>query len=113
MLNNIAKYLGSIQPYDENKSAPDWIRSSFPVIKIVLVCILAVLAIAMIVFVLIQKSDTNGVSAITGKTDTFYNRNKGATLQGKVKVLTIIDAVCILVVCVAYLILNTIFPYAA
>ena len=72
-------------------------------------CVLALLSIAMIVLVVIQKSDTNGVSAVTGKTDTFYNRNKGATLQGKIKVLTIITAVLIMVLCFVFLILNTIY----
>lgn len=105
MLYNFANYLCA----DEQEAVSDWVRSSFPVIKVVLVSLLAVFAVAMIIFVLIQKSETNGVTAISGKSDTFYNKNKGATLQGKVRVLTIIDAVCILVVCIAYLILNTIF----
>lgn len=94
---------------DENAAAADWIVKSFPIIKIVLVCILALLSIAMIIFILMQKSNTNGVSAITGQTNTFYNRNKGATLQGKIKVLTIICAVCIMVVVLAYLIISQIY----
>ena len=95
---------------DENAATAAWIAESFPVIKIVIMAILAVLAIAMIVLVVLQKINQNGVSAISGQTDTFYNRNKGATLQGKIKILTIIDAVCILVLCIAFLVLNTIFP---
>lgn len=86
-----------------------WISSSFPIIKLVLVCILAVLSIIMIVLVCMQKSNTNGVSAISGQSDTFYNRNKGATLQGKIKIMTIIDACLILVITIAYLILDSIF----
>ena len=94
---------------DANKEVPAWIVSSFPVIKIVIMCVLLVLSIAMIVMVVMQKSNTNGVSAISGQSDTFYNRNKKATLQGLIKKLTIIDAVLILVLCVAFLILNTIY----
>ena len=109
MLKNLVGFLCKA---DENEAAPEWMVNSFPVIKIVLVSLLAVCAVAMIIFVLMQKTDTNGVSAISGKTDTFYNKNKGATLQGKVKVLTIIDAVCILVICVVFLILNSILPTA-
>ena len=95
---------------NEDAATAPWIAESFPVIKIVIMCVLAVLAIAMIVLVVLQKSNQNGVSAISGQTDTFYNRNKGATLQGKIKILTIIDAVCILVLCIAFLVLNTIYP---
>ncbi len=94
---------------DENAATADWIAKSFPVIKIVLISVLALLAIAMIVLILMQKSNTNGVSAVTGQTNTFYNRNKGATLQGKIKVLTIVCAVCIMVVVVAYLIISQIY----
>ncbi len=82
---------------------------AFGVAKIVLLCVLVVLAIAMMVFVVMQKSETNGVSAISGQSDTFYNRNKGATLQGKIKILTIIDAVLIMVLCIAFIILNAFY----
>lgn len=93
----------------ESDATPNWIVSSFPIIKIVIVSVLAALAIAMIVLVCMQKTDSDGITAISGKSDTFYNRNKGATLQGKIKVLTIVDAVLILVLCIAYLILHKIF----
>ena len=105
MLLNITNFLCA----DENSATAGWIVSSFPIIKIVIVSILALLAVAMIVLVVMQRSDTNGVSAISGKTDTFYNKNKAATLQGKIKVITIVDAVLILVLCIAYLVLNKIF----
>ena len=94
---------------DENAATADWIVKSFPIIKIILVCLLAVLSVAMIIFILMQKSSTNGVSAVTGQSNTFYNRNKGATLQGKVKMLTIICAVCIMVIVIAYLIISQIY----
>ena len=94
---------------DENAATADWIVKSFPIIKIILVSVLGLLAIAMVVLVLMQRSNTNGISAVTGQSNTFYNRNKGATLQGKVKVLTIICAVSIVVIVVAYLIISQIY----
>lgn len=94
---------------DENAATADWIAKSFPIIKIVLVSLLAVFAVALIVLVLMQRSDSNGVAAVTGQTNTFYNRNKGATLQGKIKVLTIICAVCIMAIVIAYMIISQIY----
>ena len=76
---------------------------------VVVLIILALLAVIMIILTVMQKSNTNGASAITGQSNTFYNRNKGATLQGKIKILTIIDAILILVLCIAFLVLNTIY----
>lgn len=94
---------------DENAETASWIVNSFPIIKVVILCLLALCSIAMIVLVVMQKSENNGVSAVTGQSDTFYNRNKGATLQGKIKVLTIICAVCIMVLCLAFFIMNQIY----
>ena len=93
---------------DENAGTAAWVVDSWPIIKIVIMCLLALFSIAMIVMVVMQKSNTNGISAVTGQSNTFYNRNKGATLQGKVKNLTIICAVCMMVIVVAYLIISQI-----
>ena len=87
-----------------------WIANSFPIIKIVLCVLIALLSIFMIVAVLMQKGTSNGVDAVTGQMDTFYNKNKGSSLQGKIKKLTIWAAVLLLVFCVLFLIVNTIFP---
>ena len=103
---NICRFLGAV---DTDAAVAPWIRSSFPVISIVIMVILAVLSVAMMILVCMQKSDSNGVSAISGQSDTFYNRNKKSTLQGKIKVLTIVTAVLIMVLCVIFLILNSIY----
>ena len=63
----------------------------------------------MIIAVVAQKGESNGVTGITGQADTFYNRNKGSSLQGKLKKLIAIDAVIILVMSIAFLILSQIY----
>ena len=94
---------------DENKATASWIVNSFPIIKIVLLAIMALLSIALIVLIVMQKGNSNGSTALTGKTDTFYNRNKKSTLQGKVKVLTIICASILMALCLAFMILTQIY----
>ena len=94
---------------DENKATASWIVNSFPIIKIVIMSVLALLAIALIVLIIMQKGNTNGSSAITGKSDTFYNRNKKTTLQGKIKVLTIVCASIMMFLCLAFMILSQIY----
>lgn len=94
---------------DENVSRATWVVESFPIIKIVIMCLLLVLSIAMIVLVLMQKSNNNGSAALTGQTDTFYSRNKKSTLQGKIKVMTIVVAVAMMVLCVTFMILSQIY----
>ena len=94
---------------DDNAGIAPWIEKSFPTIKVVIMAVLAFLSLAMIILVLMQKSNNNGVSAITGQSDTFYNRNKKTTLQGKIKVLTIIVATLIMVLCLTFMILSQIY----
>ena len=94
---------------DENASRASWIVKSFPVIKVVIMCMLAILSIMMIVLVVMQKSSNNGSAAITGQTDTFYSRNKKSTLQGKIKVMTIVVAVIMMVLCLTFMIMSQIF----
>lgn len=94
---------------DENAGVANWVVESFPIVKIVIMSLLALLSIAMIVLVVMQKSETNGAGAITGQSDTFYNRNKGATLQGKIKIWTIVTASLILVLCLTFLVMSQIY----
>lgn len=94
---------------DENKATAAWIVNSFPIIKVVIMALLALLSLALIVLVVMQRGETNGSAALTGKTDTFYNRNKKTTLQGKIKVLTIIVASIMMVLCLAFMIMSQIY----
>jgi len=89
---------------------PDWVLSSFPIIKIVIACIIAAGALFMIIAVMLSESNENGVSAISGSYETFYNKNKGKSLQGRIKKLTVIDAVILMVLCIVFLVLTTIVP---
>ena len=87
---------------------PNWVVVSFPIIKIVLAVLIAICSIFMIVAVVSQKGEANG-NAITGQTDTFYNRHKGSSLQGIIKKLTVIDAILLVVFCIIFLVINTIY----
>ncbi len=89
---------------------PAWVVSSFPVIKIVLAVLICLCALTVTILVLCQKTeDQGGTNAITGTADTFYNRNKGESLQGKIKKTTIALTISIFVLCIAFLIINSIY----
>lgn len=95
---------------DEPKWAADWIVKSFPIIRIVLVAIMAVCAIGLIVVILLQSS-TGGdnLSALKGQ-ESYYAQNKAGTKDGRFKRLTIIFA-CIIFACVLlYFISCIVYP---
>lgn len=53
--------------------------------------IIAVLcAIFVIVIVMIQPSNSSGISALGGQQETFYGKNKGKTMEQKLRRLTVI-----------------------
>ena len=65
-----------------------------------LICIiLSVLsAIFVIIVVIMQPSNSDGIGAISGHSETFYGKNKSKTLESKMRKLTVI-AIAVLVVC--------------
>ena len=72
----------------------------------VILCVVVALAIAEIVLVILQKSDSGNISAIAGgQQETFYGKNKGRSLESKLKLWTIILGVLMVVLCVVFFII--------
>ena len=107
-MNNFMNKANALMLATSENALPTWVVSSFPIIKIVLFVLIAICSIFMIVAILSQRGEANG-NTITGQTDTFYNRNKGTSLQGIIKKLTVIDAILLVVFCLAFLVLNSIY----
>ncbi len=68
---------------------PAWITDSFPIIRYVLMFIVAIAAITLIVSTLMQESQEGGANAITGTQESYYSQNKGRTKEGILKKITI------------------------
>ncbi len=91
-------------------STPAWVISSFPVIRQILMVIIAVCALCMIVVTLIQPSEGDGgANVITGSNESFYSQNKASSRQGKLKRLTVALAIVIAVCVVLYFVLTAIY----
>jgi preprotein translocase subunit SecG len=81
------------------------------VLKTILIIVDIILALAVVVLVMLQRKDDQGVSgAITGAAaNNFLDKNKGRTRSGMLKRMTIIFAVALAIVTVA---LNIVYPLA-
>ena len=81
------------------------------VLKVILIIADIVLAFAIIVIVMMQKQDDQGLSGtITGAAaNNFLDKNKGRTKEGMLKKWTIIFGICFVVVTI---VLNIIYPLA-
>lgn len=91
-------------------SVPNWVINSFPIIRQILMVLIAVAAICLIIVALIQPSEGDGgANVITGSNESFYAQNKANSRQGKLKRLTIALAIIIAVCVLIYFILTAIY----
>lgn len=68
------------------------------ILKIVLAVIYILIAVALVIVVLFQNSKQQGLSgAIAGTAETFFGRNKGRTIDAKLKKWTAVGAIAFLV----------------
>lgn len=79
------------------------------ILKLVLIIVDIILALGVIVFVMMQNKEDQGMSGtITGAaSNNFLDKNKGRTREGKLKRMTIIFAIAFAVVTV---VLNIVYP---
>ena len=82
-----------------DKNVPLWVSQSFPIVRIVLFCLVVVCAIILIITTLFQHTESEGGDVITGQQESYYSKNKGGSRDAKLKLITIITSV-VAVVCV-------------
>lgn len=79
-------------------------------IRSILLILTAIASIAIIVAVLMQPSNPDGGrNVITGTNDSYYAQNKGDTKEGRLKKIIIICSVVILVLTVAFYVIEHFF----
>lgn len=72
----------------------------------VLMCVMAVLSIAIIVVVLMQKSNQDDISSITGgSSDTYFNKNKEMSTEKRLKIATIVMGCVLAVLAIVFFII--------
>lgn len=59
------------------------------VVKIIITVIFAIICIALTTIVLMQEGKSGGLSgSIAGSTETYWGRNKGRSMEGKLEKIT-------------------------
>lgn len=70
-------------------------------------CLLALLAIVLIVAVLAQEGSRQGLGAIAGGAETFFGKNKAKSVEGKLEAVTKIAAVAFIVLAIVSTLLTS------
>lgn len=79
-------------------------------LRSIVMILMGIAAITIIVAVLLQPSNPDGGrNVITGTNDSYYSQNKGQTKEGRLKKLIIVCAVVILVLTIAFFVIEKFF----
>ena len=74
-------------------------------VEVILNILMVISALVMIVTVLMQSSDSDGMGALTGGSETFFGKNKNNTLEGKLNNATKISSIVFVLLAILMLIL--------
>ena len=69
-------------------------------IRIILTIVFVILCIAMTVIVLMQEGKSAGLGAISGMAETYWGKNKGRSMEGKLVTITKVLAVLFVVIAI-------------
>ncbi len=73
------------------------------ILKTILMIIFYIVTISLIILSLIQVKEERGVDALSGKArDSFYEKNKGKTKEGKMELATKILFVVFIILIIAF-----------
>ena len=84
-------------------------------LSIAMIVLMAISALAAIILVLMQPTNSSGIDALGGSSETFFGKNKGKSTEAKMKKWTWICLAVLVVFSVAFYILQipTLWGYAA
>ncbi|MBQ4639588.1 MAG: preprotein translocase subunit SecG [Clostridia bacterium] len=75
--------------------------------SIVVNVLMVIAAVALIISVLMQSSDENGLGALAGSTsETFFGKNKMNSLEGKLAMITKVSAIVFVVLALVMVIIG-------
>ena len=70
------------------------------------VVLMAVAGLAAIILVMLQPGNSQGIDALGGTSETFYGKNKGRSIESKLKMWTIICLAVLAVLAIVFFILQ-------
>lgn len=69
-------------------------------LRIVVTVLYVVICIALVAVVIMQEGKSAGLGAISGMAETYWGKNKGRSIEGKLELMTKILAVLFIVISV-------------
>ena len=82
---------------------PPFVAEGFPIIRGIIMVLIALLAIAIIAIVMCLESNADGgTNIISGQSESFFAKNQGSSKEGRLKKAIIICSIAIAVLAVLF-----------
>lgn len=78
----------------------------YRIICLVLLLVMMVCAVIAIIIVLFQPGNSTGIDALGGSSETFFGKNKGRSMESKMKKWTVISLVVLSVLAIIFFVLQ-------
>lgn len=78
----------------------------YSTLSFIMIILMGVAALAAIILILLQPSNSSGIDALGGSSETFFGKNKGRSIEEKLKKWTWICLVVLVIFSIAYYILQ-------
>ena len=75
-------------------------------LSLTMIVLMALAAITAIVLVLLQPSNSSGIDALGGSSETFFGKNKGKSIEAKMKKWTWICLAILVVLAIVFYVLQ-------
>jgi len=84
---------------------------AYVITSVVLIILMFVAALAAVILVLLQQSNSEGIQGITASSETFFGKNKGQSVESKLKKWTWISLVVLGVLSIVFFIIQIVVPH--
>jgi preprotein translocase subunit SecG len=75
-------------------------------LSVTMIILMCVAALAAIVLILLQPSNSSGIDALGGSSETFFGKNKGKSIEAKMKKWTWICLAILVVLSIVFYVLQ-------
>lgn len=81
-------------------------ESAHMILSVAMIILMAIAAVTAIVLVLLQPSNSSGIDALGGSSETFFGKNKGKSIEAKMKKWTWVCLAILVVFAITFYILQ-------
>ena len=74
----------------------------YDIVSIVMIILMAIAALTTIILILLQPSNSSGIDALGGSSETFFGKNKGKSIEAKMKKWTWLCLAILIVLAITF-----------